>query len=299
MAAIFEDNASQAGDAREPAAPAGAGERITVQVYEIQSPDQAELVIELGVDHMGSVVLSGEGWKNEVLRETIRLRNSTPVKSTLIPLYGDPDMIYRTADYYAPDIMHFCDSLLAAGPAGDQKISRSVGRYLELQAGFRKRFPEIPIMRSIPVPPEGTSRRVPSLDIAAMFEPLSDYVLIDTVLLGEDKNESPAQPVFGFVGITGETCDWETAAVLVRETGLPVILAGGISPENVHDGVVRVRPAGVDSCTRTNAVDAAGKTIRFKKDPEKVKRLIAAVRDAEKALNSDQNDGDMRAGGIE
>ncbi|MEX1326751.1 MAG: hypothetical protein AB1Z29_08115, partial [Desulfobacterales bacterium] len=93
------------------------------------------------------------------------------------------------------------------------------------------------------------------------------------------------QPVPGFVGITGQQCDWETAANLVMSCRVPVILAGGISPDNVAEGIRRVRPAGVDSCTRTNALDKKGVPIRFKKDLQQVRRLVSAVRETEKALN--------------
>jgi phosphoribosylanthranilate isomerase len=91
------------------------------------------------------------------------------------------------------------------------------------------------------------------------------------------------QPVQGFVGITGEICDWVTARKLVRTSRIPVILAGGISPQNVMQGIQQVRPAGVDSCTRTNAHDKTGKPIRFKKDLVKVKQLVERVRAAEKS----------------
>ncbi|MBU0986084.1 MAG: hypothetical protein KKH68_02430, partial [Proteobacteria bacterium] len=92
------------------------------------------------------------------------------------------------------------------------------------------------------------------------------------------------QPVKGFVGITGQTCDWGMAVKLVESSSIPVILAGGISPENVFDGIITVRPAGVDSCTGTNATDSAGRSIRFTKDFDKVKQFVEAVRRAEQAL---------------
>ena len=95
-----------------------------------------------------------------------------------------------------------------------------------------------------------------------------------------------SQPVRGFVGITGQTCNWGTAADLVASSRIPVILAGGVSPANVSDGIMRVRPAGVDSCTLTNALNENGHPIRFKKDPQKVKQLIDAVREAEKEIES-------------
>jgi len=79
-------------------------------------------------------------------------------------------------------------------------------------------------------------------------------------------------------------CDWDTAAELVASCRIPVILAGGISAGNVAEGIRRVRPAGVDSCTLTNAHDKSGAPIRFKKNLQKVKQLVNAVRVAEKTL---------------
>ena len=102
---------------------------------------------------------------------------------------------------------------------------------------------------------------------------MSDWFLTDTLLvLGEE------QPVAGHVGITGKVCDWEVARDLVIQSPIPVILAGGLSPENVAEGVCLTAPAGVDTCTATNLLDDSGKPIRFRKDPEKVRRFVAACR---------------------
>jgi phosphoribosylanthranilate isomerase len=49
------------------------------------------------------------------------------------------------------------------------------------------------------------------------------------------------------IGGTGRTCDWVRAAETVhRFDPLPVLLAGGLTPENVAEAVRTVRPAGVD-----------------------------------------------------
>lgn len=47
-------------------------------------------------------------------------------------------------------------------------------------------------------------------------------------------------------GGTGETHDWERAATIVETLEVPVVLAGGLTPENVADAVDRVRPFAVD-----------------------------------------------------
>src|SRR5690606_9755659 len=47
----------------------------------------------------------------------------------------------------------------------------------------------------------------------------------------------------GVPGGTGQVFDW---ARIPRDPGLPVILAGGLTPENVGEAVRRVRPWAVD-----------------------------------------------------
>ena len=82
----------------------------------------------------------------------------------------------------------------------------------------------------------------------------------------------------GYIGITGTICDWDLAKRLVDQSRIPVILAGGLSPENVYQALTAVFPAGADSCTHTNRVDAHGNPIRFHKDFNRVKAFVEEVR---------------------
>ncbi|MFH2218894.1 MAG: hypothetical protein ABII68_04450 [Pseudomonadota bacterium] len=253
--------------------------KITIQIYEVQNPYEAEKLIELGVDQLGSVVLSREEWKLPVLKEAINTIQASHARSSLIPLFSDPDLICRVMDYYRPDIVHFCESIADCDDLGDALES-----LIALQEGVRKRFSDIKIMRSIPIPRNGTAVFASALDLARRFEPVSDYFLTDTLIVKDSGSGGEHQPVKGFVGITGKTCSWETVGRLVESSRVPVILAGGLTPENVFDGILRVRPAGVDSCTGTNALDPDGRPIRFKKDLERVKRFVQETRRAEKAI---------------
>ncbi|MDZ7695620.1 MAG: hypothetical protein U5R49_01385 [Deltaproteobacteria bacterium] len=63
-----------------------------------------------------------------------------------------------------------------------------------------------------------------------------------------------------------------------------MILAGGLSPENVHDALMTVKCAGADSCTQTNRVASDGNPVRFQKDFQRVADFVRAVRRADEAL---------------
>ncbi len=239
-----------------------------VQIYEIQTPAEAEQCIEAGVDHVGSVLLSETAWRQPVLKETLSVSQGTPVKNSLISLFQERDTLYRVLDYYRPDYIHFCESF-----TDNHGLEMDLDRYIDLQMRIRERFPEVGVIRSIPVPVENAAPKYPTLKIAERMEPVSDLFLTDTWLEQE--------PVEGFIGITGRRCDWRRARELVVQSKIPVILAGGLSPDNVYEGLMEVAPAGADSCTQTNKRDKKGNPIRFEKDFESVKRFVKQVRRAE------------------
>ncbi len=74
--------------------------------------------------------------------------------------------------------------------------------------------------------------------------------------------------VVGSYGGAGVMADWEQAAALAQS--MPIILAGGLSPDNVQDAIHKVRPWGVDV---SSGVETDGV-----KDSQKIRLFIAAVR---------------------
>ncbi len=236
-----------------------------VQIYEIQAPFEAQKCIELGVDTIGSVLMSKEEWRIPSLKDVFRSTGGTSVKNSLIPLFQDADTLYKALDYYQPDIIHFCESL-----TDERGCQIDLNSHIQSQSHIKQKFPEISIMRSIPIPQNGDSAEFPTLNIARSFEPVSDLFLTDT-WLGKE-------PVEGYIGITGKTVDGGMAKKLVLQSEIPVILAGGLSPENVYDALLETMAAGADSCTQTNWVDGNGNPIRFKKDFHKVKKFVKEVK---------------------
>lgn len=75
-------------------------------------------------------------------------------------------------------------------------------------------------------------------------------------------------PKTGASGATGKTHDWRVSRRLVELSDRPVILAGGLTPENVKRAILEVRPAGVDS--HTGVEDSTGRKSR-----EKVQKFLS------------------------
>lgn len=89
------------------------------------------------------------------------------------------------------------------------------------------------------------------------FSGVADAILLDTALDGK-------------TGGTGVSHNWEVSSKVVLNAGIPVILAGGLKPENVGDAVKCVRPYAVDT--------ASGVETDGKKDQKKVMDFINNVR---------------------
>jgi phosphoribosylanthranilate isomerase len=75
--------------------------------------------------------------------------------------------------------------------------------------------------------------------------------------------------VKGVYGGSGVTADWSAAAELAKK--YPLLLAGGLTPENVADAVGRVKPWGVD--TASGVESAPGE-----KDAAKMSAFVKAVK---------------------
>ena len=71
-------------------------------------------------------------------------------------------------------------------------------------------------------------------------------------------------------GGTGQVIDWSMAR-RARETFPRLILAGGLSPENVAEAIAEVQPFAVDACSSLESSPG-------RKDPERIRAFVRAVR---------------------
>lgn len=80
-------------------------------------------------------------------------------------------------------------------------------------------------------------------------------------------------PLTGASGATGKIHNWDVSRRIVEASQRPVILAGGLNPENVRDAILYVKPAGVDVHTGVEGPDG-------RKDEVLVKAFVSEAESA-------------------
>ena len=213
-----------------------------VQIYSMTSIADAVATAEAGADLIGVVVaelgIVAEGIGAEAARAVlaaIRPRS----RGVALSLSDERDEICAMVDAVRPDIVHIA------------------AREIEPEdcAWIRKRIAPVMLLRAIAV------RAGETLSEADAHQDCADYLMLDS-----GAKNLPS------LGATGETHDWSVSRTIVERSRIPVILAGGLSAENVEDAIAAVRPWGVDSFTHTDVP-----THRGKKDPARVRAFVAAA----------------------
>lgn len=213
-----------------------------VQIYTVQSPAEGLALASLGVDHIG-ITPSDHGLPGEISNAyAAEIFAAIGEKAVKVALTVDSDLlkIVDMVKTVKPDILHLCGDLKLVTPK----------KVVEL----RGLLPGMQIMQAIPVMDET------ALQIARDYEEVSDYFILDSY-----------SDQIGGIGAAGFTHDWSISRAIVDQSQIPVILAGGLSPDNVADAIQQVQPWGVDSLTRTNLPLGDGK---FRKDLELVKLFV-------------------------
>lgn len=235
---------------------------VIVQIYTYYELEDALAIAEAGADHLGITVLGEKfsglrallsipEWKEvferttlDVVKEIFRAVKGR-IKRVLMPLTDDLDELYQMVREVDPDIIHVISDF---GGEGLVEIKR--------------RLPDKELMLSIFITPGGWEENRAEYERALARAPLVDYLLLDTKIGAR-------------TGVTGRTHNWDVSRAIVERSPKPVILAGGLNPDNVVRALEYVRPAGVDACTQLDLYPG-------KKDLEKVRRFIEVVRSWER-----------------
>jgi phosphoribosylanthranilate isomerase len=217
------------------------------QIYEVSNESEVALCVDAGINHIGILVGDGSFPRELMPIEAHKLFDSMPdgVIGSALSLSADRALIETIIEVVSPHLLH-----LGAAP-------EALG--LEVVRDIKAAHPTIGLMRSIPVVDKS------AIDLARAYDGVADFLLLDSHTPGDKQ-----------IGALGITHDWAISRQIVEAVEIPCILAGGLGPDNVAAAIQAVRPAGVDSKTRTDI------TGQHNKDPDKVR---AFVREALAALS--------------
>jgi phosphoribosylanthranilate isomerase len=214
-----------------------------VQIYEVQTSEEAVALVRLGVDHIGVLVGDGMFPRELSIAQTNAIFAAVPAgtKRVALSLSADLEEVARVVRETQPDIIQL------QAPIDDFSVATT--------RALKTRFPQVLIMQAIPIIDET------SIATAASFQGAADFLLLDSW--------DPGTRQFGALG---RTHDWSLSRRIIEDVGIPAILAGGLGPENVAEAIAVVRPAGVDSKTKTDRAGGPGK------DLAKVEAFVAAAK---------------------
>jgi phosphoribosylanthranilate isomerase len=215
-----------------------------IQIAGVIEAAEAEMLQQCGIRYLGFPL------RLSVHREDLTEREAeTIIKSLAAPAFG----VLITYLDEASEIAGFCHTLGA----------RIVQIHGDIERDELKRLkaldPNLIIIKSLVI---GMHADKALEAMVSQLSPLVDAFITDTF-----------DPKTGASGATGKTHDWRVSRRLVELADKPVILAGGLNPENVKRAILEVRPAGVDS--HTGVEDSSGRKSR-----EKVHKFLSEASEA-------------------
>ena len=212
-----------------------------IQVAGIVDRAEAQLLVDLGIDLLGFPL------RLPINKDDLSEKDATEIIRSLRPPHRAVLITYLDV---ASEIAGFADGLQVSIVQLHGEIA------LPELAELRARRPDIVVIKSLVI---GLDR---SHEIVGQVEKMADHVdafITDTY-----------DPATGASGATGMTHDWSVSRAIVEASPRPVILAGGLTPENVRDAILTVRPAGVD--VHSGVENAFGR-----KDRQRIEAFVAAA----------------------
>lgn len=185
----------------------------------IASIAEAELAVSHGAAALGlvSAMPSGPGVVDDAIIREVAAWARGRARSFLLTSRTDPSAIAEQLEQLQPETVQLVDAL-------------PVGSHREL----RRLVPSVRQVQVIHVRSEA------DVADALRIAPHVDELLLDS--------GNPSLAVKELGG-TGRTHDWSLSARIVRESPVPVWLAGGLRAENAAEAIATVRPHGLDVCS--------------------------------------------------
>ncbi|GAC1566145.1 MAG: bifunctional indole-3-glycerol-phosphate synthase TrpC/phosphoribosylanthranilate isomerase TrpF [Ktedonobacteraceae bacterium] len=208
----------------------GANEGTQVKICGLRSPEQAKIAIDAGADMLGLIFY-------EPSHRYIQPQAARALVETL-------QRENTTADFVGVFVNREADFI--------NDITEQVGlQFVQLHGDEAPEFCQHinrPVIKALRLDGPGDVSRVRA------YHETSWRVLLDT-----------PTPHWGG---TGETHDWTLARSIAQE--IPILLAGGLTPENVAEAIHQVCPWGIDV--------SSGVETNHMKDEEKIREFIRRVR---------------------
>ena len=204
----------------------GRFQRNLIQIAGIKDAQEAAMLARLGVRYLGFPLRLPIHKEDLSEAEAASIIRSLPAKchAVLITYLDD-----------AHEIAEFCQQM----GSGIVQLHGAVGTD-QLQT-LRCHAQNLRIIKSLVIRQDNLAELV---DLVCETTSFVDAFITDTF-----------DPSTGAAGATGKTHDWTISKKLVELSGRPVILAGGLNPQNVREAILQVQPAGVDAHTGVEGPD--------------------------------------------
>lgn len=210
-----------------------------VKICGIRNQEELEIVVNAGAHAVGFITEVAVPSPRKIsLAQASKLISRVPVFVTSV-LVIMPE-----------DAQHAVHMIRTAKPLAVQ-----IHNDLELSELKSIKRTGVKLIKTISVPIDVDLSTI--IDQVNEFKGVVDAVLLDTIV-GKSS------------GGTGLPHDWEISSEIVHSSSIPVILAGGLNPENVGDAITKVRPYAVDV--------ASGVETDGRKDPKKIIDFVKKVR---------------------
>jgi len=204
-----------------------------VKICGITNISDLELVISLGADAIGVIVDIPQSPRNTTRENARDIVRKTPVFTKTVLVMAPTSLEYAVSlcDYVEPDVVQI---------HGNELNLKDLS---EATSGIK-------IIQTL------NAEKIDDIDPVSI-----DYceaILLDSLTRNQ-------------LGGTGKVHDWRKSKMMVKLIKpKPLILAGGLNPDNVKEAIELVKPYAVDVCTGTERSPGL-------KDPVKVQRFLSTV----------------------